>query len=437
MKFNFSRLFNENKTLILGIVSALCIAVIILGAFAAYDISKEFMTSSETYGKPVIIHLDGDEYDLELNEDESIFLSYTFTSLSFTQSGQNWSDIKTIEKLNFRPDECDYALYINGVNVQLNKLTRNITSAVSLNFRNPDDSVTTVDFKLEFRFFTERTDILVLFTSDKHIGYINQMVNKGFNIRLIEKPISDKFANAGDVATSEPTKNIYTYRFNPSALQWDNDLSHLSSAPYYVYADNFDPKYGKYISPISTATRRSYFCGVIFHDGFTSASMLPGGVSDITQINPTVEISGLVEGGSYDVYFAFDDGRTANVVMAYTHKKYDAAGILTALPGQQSNYESTVYNCFYDSFTKEPSLSVEGSLTSGTSGTFEQTIETQYGIYDVLINPSFATKDGLHWVFSCGIYLKNPLNTKMDSTTIAAVVEAIQTQLSFSIQISY
>ena len=32
------------------------------------NISKEFMTSSEVYGKPVITHLEGDEYDLELNE---------------------------------------------------------------------------------------------------------------------------------------------------------------------------------------------------------------------------------------------------------------------------------------------------------------------------------------------------------------------------------
>ncbi len=437
MKSNFSSLFNNYKTAILGIVSALCLVVIILGSVAAYDISKEFMTSSEVYGKPVITHLEGDEYDLELNEDESIFFAYTFSNLTFTQAGQNWSDIKTIEKLDYRPNERDYALYINGVNVQTNKLTRNIVSPVSLIFRNPNDSVTTVEFKLEFRFFTERTDILIHFTSDRYIGYINQMVNKGFNIRLIEKPISDEFGNAGDVNTSEPVKNTYTYNFNPSALQWDNDLSHLPSAPYYVYADTLDPTYGKIITAVATSTRRNYFCGVIYHDGFTTANMLKGGVSDITQVNPTIEISGITEGGSYDVYIAFDDGKTDSVVMAYMQENRASSGILTALPGLQSKYESTTYDCFYDSFNKERNPNVEGNWTSGTSGAIERTIETSYGVYDVLINPSFATKDGQHWVFSCGIYLKNPLSAKMDSAIVAAVESAMRTQLGFSMTISY
>ena len=426
MKFNFNGFFNEKKTLVLGIISAVCVAVIILGSVAAYDISKQFMTSSEIYGKPVITHLDGDEYDLELNEDESIFLAYTFSSLSFTQSGQNWSDIKSIEKLNYRPDECDYLLYINGVNVETNKLTRIINSPVSLTFRKPDDSIVTVEFKLEFRFFTERTDILIHFTSDRYIGYINQMVNKGFNIRLIEKPISDEFGNAGDVNTSEPVKNTYTYNFNPSALQWDNDLSHLPSAPYYVYADTLDPTYGKIITAVATSTRRNYFCGVVYHDGFTTANMLKGGVSDITQVNPTIEISGITKGGSYDVYIAFDDGKTDSVVMAYMQENRASSGILTALPGLQSKYESTTYDCFYDSFNKERNPNVEGNWTSGTSGAIERTI-----------NPSFATKDGQHWVFSCGIYLKNPLSAKMDSAIVAAVESAMRTQLGFSMTISY
>ena len=128
MKSNFSNLFNNYKTAILGIVSALCLVVIILGSVAAYDISKVRSLRK----KPKL--------ELKLNcsytvigvaedkrhEDESIFFAYTFSNLTFTQAGQNWSDIKTIEKLDYRPNERDYALYINGVNVQTNKLTRNI-----------------------------------------------------------------------------------------------------------------------------------------------------------------------------------------------------------------------------------------------------------------------------------------------------------------------
>lgn len=160
-------------------------------------------------------------------------------------------------------------------------------------------------------------------------------------------------------------------------------------------------------------------------------------MSDITQVNPTIEISGITEGGSYDVYIAFDDGKTDSVVMAYMQENRASSGILTALPGLQSKYESTTYDCFYDSFNKERNPNVEGNWTSGTSGAIERTIETSYGVYDVLINPSFATKDGQHWVFSCGIYLKNPLSAKMDSAIVAAVESAIRTQLGFSMTISY
>lgn len=438
-------LYDNNKTLILGIMTVLAIVVIVLGSLASWDISKEFNTSSETYGKPVITHLEGDLYDIALNEDESVFLSYTVTSLSFAhETSYTWSDIKTLEKLNYRPKECDYALYINGIKIQTNKLERSIDCPVALNFRNPDESITTVEFQLIVRFYTERTDLLILFQGvkgDRYIGYLNAMVDKGFNVRIIEKPISEKFTNAGDVKDPSLPSNTFIYNFNPAELEWNNDMSYLASAPYYVYSDyaETDDSTAMMISPLATATRRNYFYGVIYHDGFTSAPPLTGGTSsNITMVTPTIEISGLVLGGSYNAYIGFNDNPGKTIVMSYWKKdKFSSSATLTAIPGIKSEAESTYYCKFIDTYTKEPSLNAEGGINTNCKGAFEHTVTTQYGKYDVLINPCFSTTDGSNWVFSCGIYLKNPLNTKMDSTTIAAVVEAIRTQLNFTLTINY
>lgn len=425
-------LFEDRKTLTLSIVCVLCIAVIILGSFATYDLVCEFTTKSESYGKPIIQHLAGDEYDLVLNEDESIFFAYTVSNLSFSENSTRteWTAINSLEKLNYRPDECDYTLYINGRKIHADKMTKIINCPVSLNFRNPDDSVTTVEFELRVIFYTERTDIRITFTSDRRIGFINQMVNTGFNIRMIEKPVADKFENAGNVDNPSLPKNTYIYDFNPARLQWDGEVNHLSIAPYYVYrADRHTYQQG-FVSPYATLSgENDTFCGVVYHDGFTVSGSYPDKTSDITYAIPRLEINGLIKGGNYMACITFADGTYKSAVLSYTSNN-----ILTGLPGFQSKNESTAYHRFpnYEEYPNE-----EYSWRPETDGTFEHTIDTQYGKFDVLINPCFATKDGSLWLFTCGIYLKNPLSTISDSSTVSVVVDAIKTQLAFTLTINY
>ncbi|MCM1306487.1 MAG: hypothetical protein NC037_01050 [Bacteroides sp.] len=412
----FSKFFNEYKTVILAVVSAIAIAVIILGSFASSDITKEFRTSSEVYGKPVITHLDGDEYDLDLNEDESVFLSYTVTSLTFVK-GYGYSDIKTLEKLNYRPDECDYVLYINGVKIQANKLSRIIRCPVSLNFRNADESITTVDFTIEFRFYTERTDFYIYFDRNTYVGYINQLVNKGFNIRLIEKPISDTFSNAGNVSTTDLPKNTFIYEFVPSRLHVDLNfddkeeyLENAANAPYYVYESKYSTE-SAYASISPNVDLSEFkFSGVIYRDY-------------------PIELKGLNLNGSYKASFAFGDGSIYSEVYLYTYET------LTLVDREQSQNEVTKKIDFRWNGVSPHTYPVY--FNSYTKGIIERTIATEYGTYDVVINPSFVTTDGAIWQFGCGIYLKNHLNTTKEYANIAAVIEAIKNQLDFTITINY
>ncbi len=490
-------LFDDKKTIILSAISVLCVVVIILGAIATYDIVKQFMTPSETYGKAIIQKLPGDEKDIVLNEDESIFFAYTVKNLFFIEQEGAFNSVKTLEQLKYDPNANSYTIYINAHKYESNKLTSLIHCPVRMILNTPDGKKVTIEFTLRFTFYTDRTEMLISSKSKDYIGYINSMVQTGLNVRIIEKAVgSDSFSGAGTVQ-AESAHNTHTYEFNPQSLMWDfsssEKLTHL--VPSYLYtmdsSDTRNPIYGFATSNLQIIEQKhtfknhleystAKFVGMIFQAGAAAIDVLDVSGNSIWIPNfysETIEMRGLQPGRNYIADFTFADGSTKSAIYRYGYAQSaqdDYFGFDDVLPPVSAvNYgqlyaigatknSKNGYQSFEEAFYLtylEGTYSPDEAMTTpspgdkleldkygfskrridvgNVGGAFERTISTQYGRFDVIVNPTFFTKNGATWSFTCAVYLKQPLLTSLQSDTIAAIISAMQTQLAFTVTISY
>lgn len=488
----------SKKQVIFGIVAAICLVVIVLGGLATSELLKVFGTVSKTYGSAIIQKLPGDEKDLALNEDESIFFAYTVTSLNLTEQNESWSAVKTLEPLKYDSTANKYTIYINAHKYESNQLTSLIHCPVRMLLNTPDGKQVTIEFTLRFIFFADKSEMQISFANKDYIGYINRMIQTGLNVRIIEKSTeSTAFVNAGNVQAQTPTHNVHSYAFNPNSLDWDfndnEDLTHL--VPNYMYTmestDSRRPLYGFATSDLSliekkhTFTNRleystAKFVGMIFQDGTLAADVIDVPSNPIwipNFYNEIIEMRGLHPGRNYNVDFTFADGSTKTAVYRYGYAQspsddyfgFDdmlppasaanygqlyAIGAQKNIKGGYQSYEEAYYFTYLEGTyrpddamtTPSPGDKLELDKygfskrridVNNVSGAFEHTLTTQYGKFDVIVNPTFFTKNGSTWSFTCAMYLKQPLLTSLQSDVIDAVISAMKSQLAFTVTLNY
>lgn len=428
------------------LIAIISIALIIWGCFSSYKIYQIFSARSATYGDVILQTLPGDDKHFDINEDESIFLAYTVDNLELEEVSNNtYRASKIIEELKYDPKSNDYNLYVNAHKYIVVKLDNMLDAQIRMQLLTPDGKRVTVDLGIRVLFYAKHTELI--FTIPKaSVGYVNQMMNSGMNIRLIESPVDDPFVINGTLTSkTKERQHFYSFAVTPEMMNIDKDGGIY--CPYYVYTEEEYCYVG-----ISRDTGSDLFLGMIYHAGFNPAPHYPNYEIPWESDTPTIKLPGLIEGSNYKLTFEFANGVTKETVFHYQSKdEYFGYGddvpanrsikLMTAIPGGQAYAESAHFYYAYEGDAAGPGTNpydYHGININQNElyGAFNFELQTEsYGTIDLLINPSFYTKNGNDWSFTCAVYLVNPLPGK--NSGIVEIVNAMHNQIVFNVTINY
>ena len=145
---------NETKGK-LGIVCAICLVLIVVGAVAGWQLYEIFTETSTVVGSPGEI-LEG---GFELSDDESVFFSYTIDALTFDIDGNgNYTQTITFEPMTYDATGYDYDFYFNSQRASSAATVGRINARMDYIFYLPDGGEYNAELNVSLTFLNDRTD---------------------------------------------------------------------------------------------------------------------------------------------------------------------------------------------------------------------------------------------------------------------------------------
>lgn len=166
----------------LGIICAVCLVLVVLGAIAGWQIAEIYTATSNVYGAPDTVIEGG----LGLSDDENMFFKYTVDALSFEVDtyGRYYQTI-VFEKADYDSTAYDYEFYLNGQKANSTALAGSIQAKLDYLFYLPDGAEYNAPLEIELKFLNDRSELTLRVNSRTTTGYLNQMTRSGLNISVV------------------------------------------------------------------------------------------------------------------------------------------------------------------------------------------------------------------------------------------------------------
>ena len=178
----------------LGIVCAICIVLIVVGAVAGWQLYKIFTETSTVAGSPGEI-LEG---GFELSDDESVFFSYTIDALTFDiDDSGNYTQTIVFEPMSYDATGYEYDFYFNGQRAASAATVGRINARMDYVFYLPDGAEYNAELNVSLTFLNDRTELTLTVADRETTGYLNQMTRSGLSVVVVASPLEGGFALSG------------------------------------------------------------------------------------------------------------------------------------------------------------------------------------------------------------------------------------------------
>ena len=184
---------NETKGK-LGIVCALCLVLIVVGAVAGWQLYKIFTETSTVAGSPGEVIEGG----FELSDDESVFFSYTIDALTFDiDDSGNYTQTIVFEPMSYDATGYEYDFYFNGQRAASAATVGRISARMDYVFYLPDGAEYNAELNVSLTFLNDRTELTLTVADRETTGYLNQMTRSGLSVVVVASPLEGGFALSG------------------------------------------------------------------------------------------------------------------------------------------------------------------------------------------------------------------------------------------------
>ena len=189
---------NETKGK-LGIVCAICLVLIVVGAVAGWQLYKIFTETSTVAGSPGEVIEGG----FELSDDESVFFSYTIDALTFDiDDSGNYTQTIVFEPMSYDATGYEYDFYFNGQRAASAATVGRISARMDYVFYLPDGAEYNAELNVSLTFLNDRTELTLTVADRETTGYLNQMTRSGLSVVVVASPSEGGFelSGSGEIA---------------------------------------------------------------------------------------------------------------------------------------------------------------------------------------------------------------------------------------------
>lgn len=184
---------NETKGK-LGIVCAICVVLIVVGAIAGWQLYKIFTETSTVAGSPGEVIEGG----FELSDDESVFFSYKIDALTFDiDDSGNYTQTIVFEPMSYDATGYEYDFYFNGQRAASAATVGRINARMDYVFYLPDGAEYNAELNVSLTFLNDRTELTLTVADRETTGYLNQMTRSGLSVVVVASPLEGGFALSG------------------------------------------------------------------------------------------------------------------------------------------------------------------------------------------------------------------------------------------------
>ena len=184
---------NETKGK-LGIVCAICLVLIVVGAVAGWQLYKIFTETSTVAGSPGEVIEGG----FELSDDESVFFSYTIDALTFDiDDSGNYTQTIVFEPMSYDATGYEYDFYFNGQRAASAATVGRINARMDYVFYLPDGAEYNAELNVSLTFLNDRTELTLTVADRETTGYLNQMTRSGLSVVVVASPLEGGFELSG------------------------------------------------------------------------------------------------------------------------------------------------------------------------------------------------------------------------------------------------
>ena len=184
---------NETKGK-LGIVCAICVVLIVVGAIAGWQLYKIFTETSTVAGSPGEVIEGG----FELSDDESVFFSYKIDALTFDiDDSGNYTQTIVFEPMSYDATGYEYDFYFNGQRAASAATVGRVTARMDYVFYLPDGAEYNAELNVSLTFLNDRTELTLTVADRETTGYLNQMTRSGLSVVVVASPLEGGFALSG------------------------------------------------------------------------------------------------------------------------------------------------------------------------------------------------------------------------------------------------
>ena len=189
---------NETKGK-LGIVCAICVVLIVVGAVAGWQLYEIFTETSTVAGSPGEVIEGG----FELSDDESVFFSYTIDALTFDiDDSGNYTQTIVFEPMSYDATGYEYDFYFNGQRAASAATVGRINARMDYVFYLPDGAEYNAELNVSLTFLNDRTELTLTVADRETTGYLNQMTRSGLSVVVVASPSEGGFelSGSGEIA---------------------------------------------------------------------------------------------------------------------------------------------------------------------------------------------------------------------------------------------
>lgn len=184
---------NETKGK-LGIVCAICVVLIVVGAVAGWQLYEIFTETSTVVGAPGKVIEGG----FELSDDESVFFSYKIDALTFDIDDKgNYTQTIVFEPMSYDATGYDYEFYFNGQRASSAATVGRINARMDYLFYLPDGAEYNAELNVSLTFLNDRTELTLTVADRETTGYLNQMTRSGLSVVVVASPTDGGFDFSG------------------------------------------------------------------------------------------------------------------------------------------------------------------------------------------------------------------------------------------------
>lgn len=194
----------------LGIVCAICVVLIVVGAVAGWQLYEIFTETSTVAGSPGEVIEGG----FELSDDESVFFSYTIDALTFDiDDSGNYTQTIVFEPMSYDATGYEYDFYFNGQRAASAATVGRINARMDYVFYLPDGAEYNAELNVSLTFLNDRTELTLTVADRETTGYLNQMTRSGLSVVVVASPSEGGFelSGSGEIAGVVLDKDIITF----------------------------------------------------------------------------------------------------------------------------------------------------------------------------------------------------------------------------------